>query len=736
MAYYSSSSYGTKYTKTIANERGVSVTLNIKRRGYSGRTYQIGELQSINFQIQGNDEVTSPIVKTNLQVTLVDDMFSPGIDSSGIKYDGSAFYRCGNWKEFYTPDSTLYLVEVYYGSSTALWRGYITPDSYSEALDAYGSVTITARDNIGHLQDFDFDLDGDTSGLLNVSSFIETAFTKIAFPMTLNKVGFSSSNDRYLISEDGGYYIKDLYFNAAALKGKTYYDALEEILNSLGMCLRFTGHSTFYLSPLRTMPFLGYNEGESSSDPQTSFEVEFYGRRSGTRTFEPAYRQIVENVNFEQEDDYVPEILFMKEGATSTSMRTFVDATLVINPTTPDGTQYSGVMIAAEQALGRYVSASSYPSNRHGWSTFPRVNILNDEAYALQDYTAETEGDGMHNYLFLTANCGTYSTSGGITFVDINHQFARKIRTAQIDVTISFAEHPAGFDENGKLGVYFSHILAKVEYYVYYVRSGMSMYWNGTRWQYGTTGARLSYTNDTYSNPVHEVSFSLSECEELGQNGYLYIRIAQIAYYASNCKWIEQASEKYGNYTPDTWQPRGLYARLKSITFSAKSIKKKVQSDTVTTICNTAYNVRCERNPLLGFLPITVNFVDPLIYKNAFFVYDSSSNIQAAPYRWRWNTDSVALPFPVKIHQQLLMYHYTTEELLEGDCGEDVSSGVSRKVPIEFDSIVEYKGVNHLIKSCTLDLIKNRLTSAQLRSYKHYADLWDGSETYSDDKIS
>lgn len=729
--YYNSADYGLKYKKAFVDERGVDVYLGIYQYLYEGTEYEIGKIRGLSFQLQGNEDVDSPIVKTNLQITLVDDMFSPGIDSSGIKYDGGEYYRCGNWVEFYTPDSTKYLVELSYDTEL-IWRGYITPDSYSETLDAFSDVTITVRDNIGHLQDFDFDLDGGSEGLVKVTDMITQAFTKIAFPMKLDTIGFTSSDDRYLESEDGSYHLEDLYFNAAAMEGETYYDVLENVLNSLGMCLRFTSLATFSIEPLRAMPYGGYDESTATSE-QSSQELQFYGRGSGTRTFDPAYRQIVENVNFEQEDDYTPDVLFIKEGANIISTRTFVDATLVYKPTTPDGTQYSGVMTSAEQFSGKYVSAASYPSSMHGWLTVPRTNFLNDEAYSLQDYTAEAEGESMHNYLFLTANCGTYSSSKGMVFVDINHLFTRKIRTTQVDVTINFAEHPAGFDENGKLGVYYSHVLGKVEYYVYYDCAGKTMYWNGTRWQYGTTDARLSYANDTYGNPIHEVTFSLSECEELGSNGNLYIKIAQIVYYASNCKWIEKASEKYGNYTPDTWQPRGLYARLKGITFSAKSLKKKAKSDTVTTICNKTYNILCERNPSFGFLPTVVNFVVPMNYKNAFFVYDSSFNIQFAPYKWKWNTDSAALPFPVKIHQQILMYHYTTEEILEGECG--LVRGTSGYGSISFDVKNIYKGKNYLLKSCTFDLLKGRFSTAELRSYKYYTDLWDGNETYNNGMV-
>ena len=733
--YYNPSDYGDKYYKGFTDERGIEVGLSIKQRGYSGREYRIGRIQGLNFQIQGNDEVTAPIVKTNLQITLLDDMYYPGVNAGGIKYDGNTYYRYGNWVEFYTPDSTKYLVELYYDTVT-IWRGYITPDSYSESLDAYGNVTITARDNIGHLQDFDFDMGGDTAGLVKVTDLITQAFTKIAFPMDLAVKGFSANDDKYLISEDGNYHLEDLYFNTAALEGETYYDAIEAVLNSLGLCLRFTDEANFCLAPLRAMPYCGYNESEASAK-QYSQELQFYGRRSGTRTFDPAYRQITENVNFEQEDDFSPDILCAKAGTKQKTSAGFVNFSYVENPTTPSGDRVYRTFTTASQTAGPCVNGSSTPSDLQGWTHVPIVSILDDGAYSLQDYTSEVEGQSMHNYLFLVANWGTYNaTSGEISWVIANQQFTRKIRTTQIDIDATFAKHPAGFDKNGKLGVYYSHVLQVITYKVYYQSSDHKKirYWNGTRWQVGQTDAELIYTIETTDGDIDTLTISLTECEELGANGYLTINFLNIEYVAIDCDWENVASEFYGNYTPVAIEAYGIYARLKGITFTSNNIKKKASSDTVTTICNASYNVRCGRNPALGFIPVDVEFVDPLNYKNAFFVYDVNGNSQLAPYRWRWNTDQSVLPFPVRIHQQILMYHYTTEEILEGDCGliKDTSGYGS----ISFDWKNVYQGKNYLLKSCTFDLIKGRFTTAELRSFKYYTDLWNGDETYNDDKIS
>jgi hypothetical protein len=734
--YYNISDYGIKYVKEFMNETGNPCTLTIYQKGYTGLQYEIAKLRGVVFQIQGNDSIDSPMVKTSLQITLVDDMFSPGVLQDGTKCVGQTLYRCGNWVEFYTPDSTKYLVVLKYNDGT-FWRGYITPDSYSESLDAFGDVVITVRDNIGHLQDFDFDLAGGSDGLVKVTDLITQAFTKIAFPMDLSTYQIEEDTDHpYLVSEDGNYQLTDLYFNAAAMEGETYYDVLEAVLNSLGLCLRYCDRERFKIMPLRAMPYCGYDEKEASD--MFSQEFQFYGRGSGTRTFDPAYKQIVENVNFEQEDDFSPDILCAKAGTKQKASASFVNLSYVENPTTPSGGRVYRTFTAASQTTGPCVNGSSTPSDLQGWAHVPIVNILDDGAYSLQDYTSEVEGQSMHNYLFLVANWGTYNTtSGEISWVTANQYFTRKIRTTQIDVDVTFAKHPAGFDKNGKLGVYYSHVLQVIIYEVYYQSSDRkeTRYWNGTRWQVGKTDAELSYNIETTDGDIDTLTISLTECEELGANGYLTINFLNIEYVAIDCDWKNVASEWYGNYTPVAIEAYGIYARLKGITFTSNNIKKKASSDTVTTICNASHNVRCERNPTLGFIPVDVEFVDPLNYKNAFFVYDANGNSQLAPYRWRWSWDQTVLPFPVKIHQQLLMFHYTTEEILEGYCGllnTERRSGAS----IYFDAKNIYKGKTYLLKSCTFDVMEDRFTSAQFRSFKYYADLWDGSETYSDDKLS
>ena len=158
-----------------------------------------------------------------------------------------------------------------------------------------------ARDNLGHLADFDFDLEGDSTwDLIRVGDIIEGAMEKINFPMGLyyttsegdyhpgmTAVGADTSNDLT---------VTDLRVNASAFEGKTWWDALENVLDSIGCVLRFTDYNNAAIMPLRLMPEMGWSDG----DPATiNPDMEFYG---GNRLLDPGYKEIVEKIDFGQTD--------------------------------------------------------------------------------------------------------------------------------------------------------------------------------------------------------------------------------------------------------------------------------------------------------------------------------------------------------------------------------------------------------------------------------------------------
>ena len=199
----------------------------------------------------------------------------------------------GNWEEFFTPDATLYkiiLYEVNGSTKTAVWSGYVTPDSWLEYLGYRGTITVTARDNIGHLKDFPFVADGsitpDGYGLIAMGDIIEKALEVVEFPMDVvwgTAIPFG----------DGVYLITSARLNASLFDGMDWYEVLEQTLEAVGYVFRYVGRNKFTICSLRDMPEMGHYY--ETTGEQT---MEFYG---GSLELDPAVKQIREEADFKRE---------------------------------------------------------------------------------------------------------------------------------------------------------------------------------------------------------------------------------------------------------------------------------------------------------------------------------------------------------------------------------------------------------------------------------------------------
>ena len=706
--------YGLKFYKELTNERGVTVRLEIHQRSWTGRTIEIAKLDGLNFFLQGSqDNIDTPIVKSSAKFGIVDNPFESNLDSDGEKYINSHWVRFTNWTEFYTPDSTKYLVKLYHNGRT-LWSGYITPDSYQESLDAFGSIQITARDNLGHLQDFEFDMAGDSYGLVNVRSLIEAAFTKIAFPM--NTIYQDQADDNELRSEDDAIGVRDLCVNVTALEGMDWYEVLEEVLNSLGWCIRFCDVNAFEVGPLRHIARYGWR---ITDDPPME-NVQFIGRHSGTRTFDPAYKQIIEKVDFGQENKSEADILAMTKrvqqvGSTGT--------TGYVLEAGNDQAHLSSYHQGVQGCCGD--SESGYFPIKIGPFQFENgYNVLAAQDYALQDATEEAEGSAARDYIYIAANVGY--TSG--TFPNITYNYSRisktfkmKVMSPAVKFEFEFADYPMCMYD-GKLGAY-PYRLKKIVYQVKYTSAdgNTERYWNGYMWTTTSDvwGIDLEQEFDPLNETGNKFGAEMSACDECGAYGTLEIVIVRIQYQPVGGYWQGTSFVFITGY--------GCWARLRSF-YIESAAAKVMKTDTVTTVVNESYNVTCKRTPLFGCMPQSVGFAFPSNYKNAFFYYDSSNNPVAAPYKWKWETDSVALPFPAKIHQQLLMFHYSTKQILEGASRPCDYLRVGSDGELRFDCTIGYKGVQHLLMSVNHDLLTDRFAATILRDFNSYESLWSGNE--------
>lgn len=266
--------YGLKYWYETLHEDGKVIRLEIYKKGYTAGSMEIGDVvQGLSLNIGGSeDNIDAPVVSTSLVMTFADAYDHP--DAEVKKY--------GNWAEFYTPDATMWKVVLLCreGSATrTLWGGYVTPDSYEEVLQYRGSITITVRDNIGHMQDFPFDYEGDN---LTFRELVEAAWAKIESPMSL------TWGDGWLRCEDIP--APDTVLNAIAVKGKSWGEAVEEVLYSYGAVMRFVGDNTVHVCPLRDIAEYG---GQTVSNSVPVFVT------GATRMLTPAVKRIEEEAKYD-----------------------------------------------------------------------------------------------------------------------------------------------------------------------------------------------------------------------------------------------------------------------------------------------------------------------------------------------------------------------------------------------------------------------------------------------------
>ena len=389
--------HGLRYYKELTHADGKVVRLELLQKDYAGASMEIGPVcQSLRLDIQGDTEIDAPIVKTSLSMTFVD---APDHADAKTK-------KCGNWEEFYTSDATKWKVVMKYRKSggasfVTMWGGYITPDSYTETLVYRGSVTIIARDNIGHMQDFPFDAEGNADGLISLKQLISGAWAKIESPMSL--VLRDSGDAMWMYTDGVAAY--DTMMNVSAFKDKNWLEALEDALYSYGVVMRYVGDNNVSIMPLRSLPLMG----EASFDDVPTAEPVFM--TGAERELTPAVRRIEETQDVETGEHYYNVTDVEYSGAVN-------DVTNVWDGTSRN---ISYPLIAT--------SATSV-----GWYNRNKDKSLAFNATANTTYLTGTDKETILAYpciLAGVANDDSYSVSYGINInsydIDIHVKFGRFI---------------------------------------------------------------------------------------------------------------------------------------------------------------------------------------------------------------------------------------------------------------------------------------------------------------------
>ncbi|MDY6444021.1 MAG: tail fiber domain-containing protein, partial [Bacteroidales bacterium] len=265
--------YGLKYTQYIS-KGNTTLRINVYAKDWTGATYGMAHITGASLQlIGGQSSITAPIIKTSFSWSMIDAWDQGTTMADGTACVNAAGEKCGRWEEFYTNDATKFRVEILNGS-TVIWRGYVTPDSWKEDMMFHGPVTITARDMLGAMQDAEFDL----TGRVTVLQVIQGALAACECPMSLL---YTAS---HFLAHSNGISILEHHFAASTFSGRSWYQALEETLDSLGLVLRYNGADRIVLTSLRYI----------SADTLQGTHGIYFANRSGLRQLDPALKSITE----------------------------------------------------------------------------------------------------------------------------------------------------------------------------------------------------------------------------------------------------------------------------------------------------------------------------------------------------------------------------------------------------------------------------------------------------------
>lgn len=219
--------YGLFCYKFIEAMNGDIYRIQFHRENYTGEAFEIEKMGvtpfTINIDGQG-EALTRPIVKSSLSIQIID---TEQFDYS-IFYTASAF----EWKVDVARTNE---------GQRFVWGGYLTPDSFQQACVKGATISLTARDNLGYLDEVDFDKvsynysDDHGDKIASVEDVIRSAIDFIGLDY-LMRVEFKVQT----AGEIGGSYtdLLSLCVNTRLFEGKTWGEALRMVLSSFGWQIR------------------------------------------------------------------------------------------------------------------------------------------------------------------------------------------------------------------------------------------------------------------------------------------------------------------------------------------------------------------------------------------------------------------------------------------------------------------------------------------------------------------
>ena len=638
-----------RYYKEIQQDNGQIIRLEIHKKDSALPAVEIGRvLQALRLDIQGGaDTIDAPIVKTSLTMTFVD---APDLEEGK---------KCGNWEEFYTPDSTMWMV-VLKADGKTIWGGYVTPDSYQEDLRYRGSVTIIARDNIGHMQDFPFDMEGNADGMVTLEQLVNEAWAKIESPMRLDW-WHEEQEAMYLMCE--GNDAPSTYMNVSAFEDMNYFDAVEKALYSYGLVMRYTGSNLVTIMSLRDMPYQGKSGAPRAIEPIFLAHAQ--------RELAPAVRRIEEAVKYEFTDG--------------------IQIPLAKNVTF-SGVAYT-VPFYSTNVFGE-TTTKSIPvhaianTDGEGWSNVPSSTLFfNPKKYTIRQTALAEDAERM---LFLACNTdGSHSAIYRKTVVcadfRINMTFGRPVeRDSYGGVGYCYGFSDSDDREQNGIG---SLSARSVDCYISREQNGIQQFFDGHSWSADAVLLTIEVTDRQCGIDV-----------PLGDSsGTAEVTLA-IVDVRLNDKW-------------DFSDGLGLYIPISSMYWGVAETASLCETNNVNTVYVDTNNVILEHSPELAPALDEVPF--PSVIKNGIFVKSGNAYLPAKGWAWSGGTPQ---QMAVYNHLQLLCYHSKPNNIISGD--------IVNADFVDMEAIYEWGGANHLLVSGSYNFLNGRIESAVLREFKFYNEMW------------
>ena len=607
-------------------------------------------LQGLRLYVQGDQaDIDTPIVKTSLEMVFVD---APDLDTDK---------KCGHWEFFYTSSATKYRVKLLKDEQVE-WTGYVTPDSYSEDLMYRGSVTIIARDNLGALQDFEFDAAGDEDGMITLYDLVHTGLERVSFAMEVYDDHSAASVFPICVDADSPI-LYNVKFNVSSFREKSWQEAIEDAMYSCGVVLRYVGGNKFIFCSLRSIPLMGEDMWRLVATKDVRFAS--YGHRE----LSPAVKSIVDEVQFEIQDNLVD--INMGEDAYGEQ------STMVVSES--HNGEYASIPVY--KAMGQWFTPSGY-----------EALLLNPFAYGLKEgFSSPQIGD-------LRATDVIYVAANQIDGSQRRVRWQQRVSSGTYILSFEIDRAVALFDDKTRIGFEKDNVEFLNALYVELTFTNEA----GEKWHYDNYEKQWKEGEGTFINWFNESA------------GYPQSRISP-----------EFKAETAGVFTLDIigvevafdWQEKqglGLYSRITNLKLTDITIKDTAieEKQKITTRYNESNNIRLTRTDSYGFNRAQLS--SPKYIVNGMYV--KSGDKYKTSDQWRFYEGQTLNPLPVLIHQQLLAYYSKPNNLLTGELVVDDA---------DFRSLYLWKGKKHLLTAGALNILTGHIEGATLREFKRYSELWE-----------